>query len=66
MIELGMEERADAVEHPWDMVLRIEREGCILPRGTPIIDVFDQMGRSLLILGAPGSGKTTMLLELAR
>ena len=24
------------------------------------------MGRSLLILGAPGSGKTTMLLELAR
>ena len=33
-----------------------------------MLEIFDAigMGRSLLILGAPGSGKTTMLLELAR
>ena len=31
-----------------------------------IIDVFDQANQSLLILGEPGSGKTIMLLELAR
>jgi hypothetical protein len=33
-----------------------------------MLEIFDSigMGRSLLILGAPGSGKTTMLLELAR
>jgi stage III sporulation protein SpoIIIAA len=28
--------------------------------------VFDKIGGGLLILGAPGSGKTSMLLELAR
>jgi predicted NACHT family NTPase len=33
-----------------------------------MLEIFDSigMGRSLLILGVPGSGKTTMLLELAR
>ena len=33
-----------------------------------MLEVFEEIGagRSLLILGAPGSGKTTMLLELAR
>lgn len=38
------------------------------PTGTSMLEIFDSigMGRSLLILGAPGSGKTTMLLELAR
>jgi hypothetical protein len=66
MIELGLAERADAVEHPWDMVLQTEREDRTLPPGTRVVDVFDGMGRNLLILGEPGSGKTTMLLELAR
>ena len=67
MIELGMEERADAVEHPWDMVLQMpDRPNRELPPGTKIVDVFDEMNGSLLILGEPGSGKTTMLLELAR
>ena len=67
MIELGLEQRADAVEHPWDMVLQTpDRPNRPLPRGTKIVDVFDEMNRTLLILGEPGSGKTTMLLELAR
>jgi hypothetical protein len=66
MIELGMDVKPDAVEHPWDMVLRTEREDRALPPGTKIADVFDEMSGSLLILGKPGSGKTTMLLELAR
>jgi len=66
MIELGMEEKPGAVEHPWDMVLQTDREDRALPAGTKILDVFDEMGGSLLILGEPGSGKTTMLLELAR
>ena len=37
-----------------------------LPPGTRVVDVFDEVGRGLLILGQPGAGKTTLLLELAR
>lgn len=67
MTELEMEERTDAVERPWDMVLRIPgQEDREIPPGTQIIDVFNEMNGSLLILGEPGSGKTTMLLDLAR
>jgi WD40 repeat protein/DNA polymerase III delta prime subunit len=67
MIELGLEERAEAVEHPWDMLVRMpDQPNRALPPGTRIIGVFEEMGCSLLILGEPGSGKTTMLLELAR
>src|SRR5262249_39816573 len=35
-------------------------------QGTPIIQVFDQLNGAMLILGEPGAGKTTMLLQLAR
>jgi hypothetical protein len=66
-LELGMEEKPDAVENPWDMVLQQANEpNHTLPHGTKIIEVFDSMAGELLILGEPGGGKTTMLLELAR
>ena len=67
-IELGLEERRDAVaERPWDVILRTpDRPDCTLPSGTKISDVFERVGRSLLILGEPGAGKTTTLLELAK
>ncbi len=65
MIELGMEERTDAVEKPWDMIVQMpDREDRVLPPSTRMVDVFDETGGALLILGEPGSGKTTMLLEL--
>ena len=38
----------------------------VLPSGQKMADVFNEMRQALLILGEPGSGKTTMLLELAR
>lgn len=68
LIQLGKQEQSDAVPHPWDMQVQetIDREPQPIPKDKPIIKIFEEMGRSLLILGAPGSGKTITLLELAR
>jgi hypothetical protein len=67
LIDLGKEEIPGVVDHPWDMILQIpNRQRNAIPMGTKILDIFDEMGRSLLILGVPGSGKTITLLELAR
>jgi hypothetical protein len=67
LIELVMEERKEAVEYPWETVVqRPDRNTRTLPADTNILDLFDEAGGSLLILGEPGSGKTTMLLDLAR
>ena len=66
-IQLGMEERPGAVDHPWDVQVQMpNHDARTLPTGTLMIQVFDEMNGAMLILGEPGSGKTTMLLELAR
>jgi DNA polymerase III delta prime subunit len=66
MLELGIKEDPEAVTYPW--AIKKEATDETLPAGMSMLEIFEQigMGRSLLILGAPGSGKTTMLLELAR
>jgi eukaryotic-like serine/threonine-protein kinase len=67
LIELDLKESIGKVENPWETLLR--KVGTVdesLPPGTHILDVFDQLNGKLLILGDPGSGKTTTLLELAR
>jgi hypothetical protein len=67
LIDLHKETLPSAVEHPWDGVLQTPTPPSgLLPSDTPIIDLFDDMGHALLILGEPGSGKTITLLELAR
>ncbi|MEB3180286.1 MAG: CHAT domain-containing protein [Nostocaceae cyanobacterium] len=68
-IELGLEEQFDAIALPCQMAWETpDHHRRILPHGTRVVDKFDELGlgRTLLILGEPGSGKTTMLLELAR
>ncbi len=67
MIELGMKHDADQVDNPWDAVLRQpDTPDEKLASKTHILDIFDRLNGKLLILGDPGSGKTTTLLELAR
>jgi len=71
LIELDLEERPDAVDsQPWDEVLQTPNGASPSSlSGTTIVDIFhemSEMNRTLLILGEPGSGKTTMLLDLAR
>jgi hypothetical protein len=66
-IELGLADRSESVEHPLNKIVRIaDKAPHVVSPGTPISQIFKQQGRSLLILGAPGTGKTTLLLELAR
>lgn len=66
-IALGLQERFDAVANPWQSVLHVpEVAPRLLPAGTRVTQVYDKAEGELLILGAPGSGKTMLLLELAR
>lgn len=67
MIELGLAEKAEVVDDPLNLTLKTtDQPDELLPDGTQINDIFNEMGRALLILGEPGSGKTMSLLALAR
>jgi hypothetical protein len=66
VLALGLRRRPDAAYLGSEM---IRRPG--MPPGPVLVtasitELFDEIGGGLLILGAPGAGKTTMLLQLAR
>ena len=67
-IELDKTEDPSQVVPPWSVDIKLGNtpsQHC--PDGTSIVEIFDrhEIGGRLLILGAPGSGKTTMLVQLA-
>ena len=66
LLELGVREDPGALRYPW--TVKRESNDEPLPPGKSRLEIFNEvgMGRSLLVLGAPGAGKTTMLLQLAR
>ncbi|MDZ4877657.1 MAG: hypothetical protein CLLPBCKN_007092 [Chroococcidiopsis cubana SAG 39.79] len=68
-IKLHKEKQPQQVIPYWDVDVNTSNQlNTPLPPNTEIIDVFDQeaIAGKLLILGAPGSGKTITLLELAK
>ncbi len=66
-LELGLDWRDEAVALPWDrIVVAPDRPIRTLARGDSIAGVFAAAQHTLLVLGEPGAGKTTTLLELAR
>ncbi|MBD2415648.1 NACHT domain-containing protein [Nostoc calcicola FACHB-3891] len=69
LINLGKESQPQQVKRPWDAEIKIGLKPAVpLPNTTTILEVFDsqEIAGKLLILGAPGSGKTTTQLELAQ
>ncbi len=69
LINLGKESQPQQVKRPWDAEIKIGLKPAVpLPETTTILEVFDsqEIAGKLLILGVPGSGKTTTQLELAQ
>ncbi len=59
--------RPDALADPWHLsLLQDEQPASLLPKGTSILNLYEEAGGELLILGEAGAGKTTLLLELTR
>ena len=65
-LALPKEMRPSAVWNPWEGVAEAEPEDVTAKTDLAINEIFAESNRSLLILGDPGSGKTTTLLELTR
>ncbi|MDY7004389.1 MAG: NACHT domain-containing protein [Cyanobacteriota bacterium] len=67
IVNLVRQRPPQQLKRSWDIEVKVgKRPSFQLPEKISIIQVFDRMKGKLLILGNPGGGKTTTLLELAR
>jgi hypothetical protein len=58
-LELDFEQAPAQVSHPWETVLQqVNQPNETIPAGKSIVSVFADLLGELLILGAPGAGKT--------
>jgi hypothetical protein len=65
-VELSLVSQQSRVSHPVQLLLRgQDADDEVLAVDSIPVDVFEQLGERLLVLGEPGAGKTTWLLELA-
>jgi len=66
LIRLDLDQQPGAVNRPWNLIQQQPNQpDRTIAKDKQISDIFNQMGRQMLILGAPGSGKTVTLLTLA-
>jgi DNA polymerase III delta prime subunit len=67
LFELDIKERRDAVERPFSDLEEFSQDSDKSFEWLQASDIFEEMGvgRTLLILGEPGTGKTISLLRLA-
>lgn len=68
LVEIMSVDTPRQIHHPWNTVLETfeDNQAYPVPNKLRTIHLFEDRGRALLILGEPGTGKTTTLLELAR
>ncbi len=59
-IKVGVIERSEAAR-----LAALHQQSSAIPSNKKILEIFEEMGRALLILGGPGSGKTMTMLQLA-
>ncbi|MFF4535139.1 NACHT domain-containing protein [Streptomyces aureus] len=65
-LEVGLGEQLGVVKDPFGAAALALVDGAELPAGTRLRELTaDEIGARLLVLGSPGAGKTTHLLELA-
>jgi predicted NACHT family NTPase len=66
LISLGKQPMDSAIDAPWTYTVEeSDTMNSLTPDGRDVSEIYDAT-RLLLILGEPGSGKTTTLLQLAR
>ncbi|MEO6892833.1 MAG: NACHT domain-containing protein [Ktedonobacteraceae bacterium] len=67
LLMLELHEQPDSVMNPWSLAMQETKHSVrVLPANTHITKVYDDANGLLLILGEPGVGKTTLLLDLLR
>jgi predicted NACHT family NTPase len=69
LINLGKEAQPEQVKRPWSPDIKIgDKPSEQIPDNRTILEIFDQeeIAGKLLILGNPGAGKTTTMLDLAK
>jgi serine/threonine protein kinase len=66
-LDLGLASKPDAVQNAAHLLLHVSNRAVQhLPSGTKISEAYDEAEHELLILGEPGTGKSTLLLNLAQ
>lgn len=65
--QLGFEPLPQALSNPWELLVELVEPTCPeLPLRPTIFDLYSASRGRLLVVGAAGCGKTTLLLQLAR